>query len=293
MACAALAAPHEVVPLGDQVAERAALVAERDAAVHAATGLAAQLGGVALLVDLFPVHDAHRTRGAASGSSRSVRLQEALRGQPPVTSRIRAQTTSPSGSSPSSTALWRVREHRGVVARQHLGESVERGVARRRAAAPRPAESVSSRCCSSRSRTISRSALPSGCSSSSPRAQRLAVHPLLAEVEHVGGAARHAGTEVAPGLAEDEREAAGHVLERVVAHALDDRGRTRVAHEEALAHDAADEHAAAGRAVADDVAGDDVALGGEAAVARRAHARSGRPRGPCRRSRSSRPRGAA
>ena len=40
---AALAAPREVVPLRDQVAERAALVAERDAAVHAAAGLAAQL----------------------------------------------------------------------------------------------------------------------------------------------------------------------------------------------------------------------------------------------------------
>ena len=32
---------HEVVPVGDQVAERAALVAERDAAVHAARALAA------------------------------------------------------------------------------------------------------------------------------------------------------------------------------------------------------------------------------------------------------------
>ena len=37
---AALVAPGEVVPLRDQVAERAAVVAERDAAVHAAAGLA-------------------------------------------------------------------------------------------------------------------------------------------------------------------------------------------------------------------------------------------------------------
>ena len=75
---AALAAPHEVVPLGDQVAERAALVAERDAAVHAATGLAAQLGGVALLVDLFPVHDAHR-HGPPLGQLALGDLQKALR----------------------------------------------------------------------------------------------------------------------------------------------------------------------------------------------------------------------
>ena len=41
---APLAAIHEVVPVGDQVAQRAALVTERDAAVHAARPLAAQLG---------------------------------------------------------------------------------------------------------------------------------------------------------------------------------------------------------------------------------------------------------
>ena len=43
IASAPLAAAHEVVPLRDQVAERAALVAERDAAVHAAPALLAQL----------------------------------------------------------------------------------------------------------------------------------------------------------------------------------------------------------------------------------------------------------
>ncbi len=38
-----LAAVHEVVPVGDQVAERAALVTEGHAAVHAARALATQL----------------------------------------------------------------------------------------------------------------------------------------------------------------------------------------------------------------------------------------------------------
>src|SRR5690606_10490651 len=60
----ALAAPHEVVPLRDEVPQRAALVAERDAAVHAATGLAAELRGVLLLVDLAGVHDADGNRAA-------------------------------------------------------------------------------------------------------------------------------------------------------------------------------------------------------------------------------------
>jgi hypothetical protein len=53
----ALTAPGEVVPLRDQVAEGAALVAERHATVHAATGLALEGAGLLLLVDLFPVHE--------------------------------------------------------------------------------------------------------------------------------------------------------------------------------------------------------------------------------------------
>src|SRR6185436_7314433 len=55
-------APDQVVPLRDQVAQRAAVVAERDAAVHAATGLLGddrqqRLAGPTG-VDLFPVMDA-------------------------------------------------------------------------------------------------------------------------------------------------------------------------------------------------------------------------------------------
>src|SRR6185437_7318802 len=42
----------EVVPLGDQVAQRTAVVAERDAAVHAAAGLGADLLDRERLVDL-------------------------------------------------------------------------------------------------------------------------------------------------------------------------------------------------------------------------------------------------
>ena len=63
MAGAALVAPDQVVPLRDEVAERAAVVAERDAAVHAAAGLAPELAALLLLVDLFPVHECARATG--------------------------------------------------------------------------------------------------------------------------------------------------------------------------------------------------------------------------------------
>ncbi len=102
----ALAAPHQVVPLRDEVAQRAALVAERDAAVHAPAGLPAQLGRILRLVHLAPVHEPQGDR-APLGQLALLGLEESLRighGQPPVTSRMRLQTTSPSGSSPSSTA---------------------------------------------------------------------------------------------------------------------------------------------------------------------------------------------
>ena len=71
-------APGQVVPLGDQVAERAAVVAERDAAVHAAARLPVQLVGVLRLVDLVPVHDAYVDR-ATRGELALRRRQEALR----------------------------------------------------------------------------------------------------------------------------------------------------------------------------------------------------------------------
>ena len=41
-------------------------------------------------------------------------------------------------------------------------------------------------------------------------------------VEHIGDAARHAGREVAAGLADDDDDAAGHVFAAMVADALDD-----------------------------------------------------------------------
>ncbi len=61
--------------------------------------------------------------------------------------------------------------------------------------------------------------------------------------------------------------AAGHVLAAVVAHAFDDGRRAAVAHAEPLAGDAAQVELAAGGAVEHHVAGDDVLLGLERALA--------------------------
>ena len=110
--------------------------------------------------------------------------------------------------------------------------------------------------------------------------QRLAKVP--SRVEDVGDAAAHPGGEVAPGRAEDDDPAAGHVLAAVVADALDDgAGRPELRTREALAGQAAEEGPPAGRAVEDGVADDHVLLGDEGDAGRRADGERRRRRGPC------------
>ncbi len=74
---AEVAASREFVPLGDEVAEGTPLVAERDAAVHAAASLAAQHRIVLRGVHLLPVHDPHRDRPGGLSLTVAV-LQEAF-----------------------------------------------------------------------------------------------------------------------------------------------------------------------------------------------------------------------
>ena len=88
-------------------------------------------------------------------------------------------------------------------------------------------------------------------------------------VQHIDHAAGHARREVFARGAEDDGDAAGHVLTAVVAHALDDGGRAGVAHAEALARDAGDECAAGGGAIERDIADNDVFIGPEGAALRR------------------------
>ena len=88
-------------------------------------------------------------------------------------------------------------------------------------------------------------------------------------VPDVGDAAGHAGREVAARGAENHRAAAGHVLAAVVADAFDDGLGAAVAHAEPLGGAAAEERAAARRAVQRDVADEDVVLGLERGDLRR------------------------
>ena len=67
-------AVDEVVPVRDQVPERAAVLAERHAALHAAGGLRAQLGERQRADELAHVADAFR--GRARGASARPRLEE-------------------------------------------------------------------------------------------------------------------------------------------------------------------------------------------------------------------------
>ena len=98
--------------------------------------------------------------------------------------------------------------------------------------------------------------------------QRSAKRAVL--VEHIGDAARHAGGEVAAGLAEDDDDAAGHVFAAMVAGALDDGDGAGVADGEALAGDAAEVALAGDGAVEHGVADDDRLLRHDAGVRGRA-----------------------
>ncbi len=75
---------YQVVPLGNEVAQRTAVVAERDTAVHAPSRLIAQHVMGEVLVDLFPVEQAQRDRPPLRGLALCV-LEEAfgIRHSPP------------------------------------------------------------------------------------------------------------------------------------------------------------------------------------------------------------------
>jgi hypothetical protein len=55
-----MVAIDEVIPIGNQVAERATVIAKRNTTIHATTSLTIKFVRVERLVDLFPVAQAHR-----------------------------------------------------------------------------------------------------------------------------------------------------------------------------------------------------------------------------------------
>src|SRR6202011_6382969 len=77
-------------------------------------------------------------------------------------------------------------------------------------------------------------------------------------VPDIADAARHAGGEIAPGVADHDDHAAGHILAAMIARALDNGGDTRIAHRKAFARDTLEIGLAGDRAVQHGVADDDV-----------------------------------
>ncbi len=127
-------AVDEVVPVGDQVAERAAVVAERHAAVHAARALLAQLRDRAREQELAVVVDA--LGRVALGDAVPLDLQEAaeLAHQPPVSptgvERTRAHRTAVArGARRERLFLGELAQHALVVVRHHLHERARRAAA--------------------------------------------------------------------------------------------------------------------------------------------------------------------
>ena len=182
------AAPvDEVVPLGDEVPERAALVAERDAAVHAARRLRAHL------------------RLGVAGTTSSRQSLHALLDRALVLLCARDAAGSPSGRPSAVTRSSRSSEDAPPLVRHRPS--------RTRALAPRArGRSCPARCaCAPRAPRRARAA-----SSSSSGVERLEVHHRLADapreravvVEHVGDAAAHPGGEVAARRPEHDDRAA-------------------------------------------------------------------------------------
>ena len=62
----AVFAPNGIIPLWNQVPKRAAVMTERNTAIHAPAGLVLNNIGVPAFVDFFPVHYANRNRAALS-----------------------------------------------------------------------------------------------------------------------------------------------------------------------------------------------------------------------------------
>src|SRR5690606_20972133 len=88
-------------------------------------------------------------------------------------------------------------------------------------------------------------------------------------VEDISEAARHAGREIAPRLAEHDHDAAGHIFAAMVAGALDDGDGAGIPDGKALAGDAAEIALAFDGAVENRVADDDRFLRDDSGLARR------------------------
>ena len=272
-----LPAVDEVVPLGDEVPERAALVAERDAAVHAARRLRARplLGRAARTISRQS-RDALLDRALVLLRARD--LQEALR----ITHDSRP---------PSLRLRSALLEYAPPLVRHHLHEPALAPTSRARACP------CALRVCAHvllDERADDLLVLGASSGSSSTIAWLHARRERAVVVEHVGDAAAHAGARSCGPSARGRRPC------RPSCTRSRDRRRPRRPRSAPLLRTAnrsparpAKNALPARRAVEARVADDDVLVRLEASRAPAAAPRARRPRGPCRRSRSRRPRARA
>ena len=122
---APVVAVDEVVPVGDEVAERAAVVAERDAAVHAAPGLDLQGLLGERLVDLAPVAQAHRHRPAGRRLAPPLHEPRGLTHAPPHHGGRHHLQVGLLRRQPELLGLRQHPEHAAVVLRHHLAERLD------------------------------------------------------------------------------------------------------------------------------------------------------------------------
>ena len=274
------AAVDEVVPLGDEVVDRAAAghavedhagVAERRAAIHAAGALLAQFLGRRVMVEFLPVLDALERRaigGDLAGRIRGIRSvcpYNQFAPHPREVARIFLEGGHDGLVAAQAGGVDAVHgvEHALVVVRQHLDE-LRDATSSHEASTSSGARAAGEHRRGARSWSSIRRSRPALSRRSRSTISVVAIRVEVAVRRRRRRRCRRACRRrscVRWGRA--RRPAAGHVFAAVVADALDDGADAAVAHAETLAGHAADVGLAAGRAVEGDVADDHVFLGVE------------------------------
>ena len=178
-------AVDEVVPVGDQVAQRAAVVAERHAALHAARALRGQLLVGALDEELLVgALAAMRSVGSSVGDARRARSSGSRRARPSGRRLCLGVATPPRARLLGQHAL--------VVGREDLDEARQQRVPVVEHALGRPASRCARRCSATSARHLDRRRRRSSSSSWSSIAGLTRARKRAVLVEHEGQAAAHA-----------------------------------------------------------------------------------------------------
>src|SRR5690606_28294142 len=271
---------HQVVPVGDDVVDRASVVAERNAAVHAPGGLLPGLFVVQAHHELAPVLQAllrcfggfleplefHKTSDFSHGRSSGGQLFRA--GRTPHFAQCAAVFGGHDLDEFAARGFPVAQDFAGAeaagIAEVVFDEPAQDGFVGIALAAALDAVPVLA--------VVLRQLLGVRRNRFELDHGQVAALPEAAvRVPYVGDAARHAGGEVAAGAAQHHHGAAGHVFATVVAGAFDHGGRPRVAHRKTLAGHAVEERFARQRAIQHGVADDDVVGPEPAEVIGRAH----------------------